>query len=135
MAYAMYAVGGVGCAGCGVAYVKLVPLSGDESAAVVKDRGSRSNRRLAVTCDGSSWIGLNRATTVEELLKEIAMLRDTDFGTVLLHIGGSDQPNYPSPYGNHYGHGMTDFAMIDERFYAEACRILAEKNINPTKVV
>jgi len=124
-----------GALGCGVAYVKLVPLTGDEIASIRADRSEKSNRRLAATCDGFSGIATYRLTTAEDILKDIELFRNTDFGTLLLHVGGSEQVGYPSQYGSQFGEGMDDFVTIDERYYAEACRILAEKKLNPTKVL
>jgi len=131
-AWSVWNKGGLGC---GVAYVKLVPLTRDEIATIHTDRSERSNRRLAATCDGFSNISTYRPTTAEDILKEIDLFRDTDFGTLLLHVGGADQVSYPSQYGSQFGQGMDDFVTIDQRYYAEACRILAEKKLNSTKVL
>lgn len=126
--------GGLG-RGCGLAYVKLVPLTPVEVAAVKADRLNRSSRRLATTIDGFSFIYGRRPTSVETLLPEVETYRHTDFDTLILQVGGADAVNYPSKTGEMIGQQITDFPRRGDRFYAEAIAELARKNINPTKVL
>ena len=121
--------------GCGIAYVKLVPLIPEETAAVQAERRDPSHRRLATTIDGFSFIYGRRPTTVEELLPEVETYRDSDFDTLVLQMGGADMVNYPSQVGEMRGQDLEVFGREGDRFYAEAIRELAQKGINPTKVL
>ncbi|MBI3922860.1 MAG: hypothetical protein HY318_15675 [Armatimonadetes bacterium] len=121
--------------GCGVAYVKLILLSEEETASFHARKGQRSSRRLAVTCDGTSFLGDYRPTTKREVLREIEFLRDTDFDTMLLHIGGSIQVAYATKVGEQFGQGMDDYPDVNLRYIVEACRELQSKGVNPTKVI
>ncbi len=126
--------GGLG-RGCGIAYVKLVPLAPEEVAAVKADRQNPSCRKLATTIDGFSFIYSRRPTSVEALLPEVETYRHTDFDTLILQVGGADMVNYPSKVGEMRGQDLTVFPRRGDRFYAEAIRELARKHINPTKVL
>jgi len=126
--------GGLGHS-CGIAYVKLVPLTTEEIAAVQTDRQDTSNRRLAATIDGYSYIYSRRPTSIEALLQEVEHYRHTDFDTLILQMGGADLVNYPSKVGTMLGQDLTVFPRRGDRFYAEAIRELARQNINPTKVL
>ncbi len=124
--------------GCGVTYVKLIPLTSTEIAAVRDDRSERarwSHRKLTATLDGFSFIYDRRPTTVESLLAEVEVYRDTDFDTLILQMTGADQVNYPSKHGQMMGQNLDDFARAGDRHYAEAIRELARQGINPTKVL
>ncbi|MBM4044699.1 MAG: hypothetical protein FJ279_06255 [Planctomycetes bacterium] len=121
--------------GCGVAYVKLVPLVPEEAAAVQADRRAPAHRRLATTIDGFSFIYSRRPTTAEALLEEVEVYRDSDFDTLVLQMGGADMVNYPSQSGEMRGRDLEVFDRDGDRFYAEAIRELAAKGINPTKVL
>ncbi len=118
----------------GVVYVKLIPLSEAEVAGLRADRAN-NQRRLAATIDGFSFIFTRKPTTEEELLAEVEPYRDTDFGTLLLHMGGADWVNYPSKVGTMPGQDLEVFPRTGDRYYAEAVKELARKGINPTKVL
>jgi hypothetical protein len=121
---------------CGVAYVKLIPLTIEEVSGYRADLSELANRKLAATCDGFSFIYDRRPTTVEELLAEFEVFRNTDFDTLLLHaIWGGDKVSYPSQYGTIPGLEMDDFAVAGHRYFVEAVRELARKKINPVKVL
>ena len=122
-------------AGCGVAYVKMIPLPAAEIAGFCADRDDAKPRRLATTCDHFSFMAARRPTTVESLLSELEIFRDTDFSTLLLHIGGADQVCYPSRHGTMWGQAQNSFADKGQCWQAESCRELARKGINPTKVL
>ncbi|MBI3985451.1 MAG: hypothetical protein HY343_00900 [Lentisphaerae bacterium] len=118
-----------------LAYVKLVPLTEAERTGFQADRDDRSKRTLAATCDGFSFIYAQRPTTREELLSEVEIYRDTDFGTLLLHIGGADQANYPSKHGIMFGQDLDSFPSPGDRNFAESAAILAREKINPTRTL
>ena len=120
--------------GCSLAYVKLIPLSPAEIAGYQADRGDASRRRLIATCDGSSFLTVRRPT-LEELLAEVELYRDTDFGTLILHTGGSDQVCYPSRHGSLLAAGNESFPDPGYANAAQAIRELARQGINPTQTL
>lgn len=121
--------------GCGVAFVKLIPLSPQEIAGLKADRAAGSHRGLTVTCDGFSFIYSRRPTTVRDLLAEVEPYRNTDVDTLILQSFGADKVNYPTKVGHMAGQGMTDYLEPGHRYYAESTRELARKGINPMKVM
>lgn len=121
--------------GCGVAYVKLVPLTPEEVQARQARQADAARRRLVTTIDGFSFIYSRRCTTREDLLREVEVYRDTDFGTLLLQPGGADMVNYPSRIGEMPGQTLEVFGRTGDRYYAEAIRELARQKINPTQVL
>ncbi len=121
--------------GCGIAHVKLVPLTEAEVQRVRQRRNDPSRRNLAATCDGFSFIYYRRPTTAEELLSEVEIYRDTDFGTLYLHSPGADKVNYASKVGHMKGTGIEDFPRAGDRHFVEAIRELARRKINPVKVL
>jgi len=123
------------CRPCGLAYLKLVPLTEKEVAAVKADRADVSNRRLVATIDGFSYIYSRRPVSRQALLEEVEVYRNTDFGTLILQTGGADMVNYPSKIGEMLGQDLDDFPRPGDRRYAEAIRELAAKGVNPTKTL
>ncbi len=121
--------------GCGIAYVKLVPLTPAEVALVQNERRDASHRRLATTIDGFSFIYSRRPTSQGALLPEVETYRNSDFDTLILQMGGADMVNYPSKVGEMRGQDTDVFGRKGDRFYAEAIRNLAYKGINPTKTL
>ncbi len=119
----------------GVAYVKLIPLSDEEVARIKAERADPALRRLVASIDGFSFIYGRRPVTRLSLLREVEAYRDSDFGTLVLQVGGADMVNYPSKVGQMRGEGLDDFARAGDRAYAEALRILAQKGINPTQTL
>jgi len=128
------------CRAAGVAYVKLVPLTAEEQARVAADRAESANRRLVASIDGFSFIYARRPVSRAALLEEVEVYRDTDFGTLMLQMGGADLLNYPSRFGTAPGHtapgqDLDDFPRPGDRRYAEALQELAARGINPTRVL
>lgn len=120
---------------CCVADVKLIPLTEAEIEGLRADRSQKTHGKLAATCD-TTFIRARRPTTVEEILTEVEVLRDTDFDTFIPDAPwGGDKVWYPSKYGTIAGLEMDDFAETCHRNSAEAARELARKNINPMKVL
>ena len=122
-----------GASACGVAYVKLVPLSAEEIRAFVADGSDKSTRRMAATNDGFSWMFYHRPTTEESLLSQAELFRGTDFGTLLLHSAGADKVAYRSAHGHNPGLDMDDFPRPGDRNYVESIRQFAAKGINPLR--
>jgi hypothetical protein len=122
--------------GCGLAYVKLIPLSPEEIDAVQADRSQAAYRKMTATCDGYSFFYQRRPTTVEELLSVVEIYRNTDFDTLIVHaLWGGDKVSYPSNFGTIPGLDMDDFVEDGQRNFVEAARELARKKINPIKVL
>ena len=119
----------------GVAYVKLVPLTEEEVATIEAARADPSRRRLVTSIDGFSFIHGRRPTTRLSLLREVEAYRHSDFGTLILQVGGADMVNYPSNVGQMRGMDLDDFPREGDRRYTESLRILAQKGINPTQTL
>jgi len=118
---------------CGVAYIKLIPLSEEEVCAFTADQAQAATRRMVATNDGFSAIFYHRPTTEAELLTQVEPFRGSDFGTLVLQSFGADRVAYPSAYGHNPGMALDDFPRVGDRNYVESVRILAEKGINPLK--
>lgn len=119
----------------GLAYVKLVALTEPEVSAVRAERANLDHRRLVTTIDGFSFIYGRRPTSRRALLQEVEAYRHSDFGTLMLQMGGADMVNYPSKVGQMVGQDLDDFPRTGDRRYAEALRELAKKGVNPTKTL
>jgi hypothetical protein len=122
--------------GCGVAYVKLIPLTQSEIERIIKDQNSKPQRGMTATNDCFGLFFHRRPTTAEEILREVEIFRDTDFDTLILQaLSGGDKVSYPSRYGHMPGQTMDDFLQPGHRHVAESLRELARKKINPIKVM
>lgn len=119
----------------GIAYIRLIPLSAQESSEFQLQQQDRTRRNLVAMSDGFSFIHDRKPTTPGELLAEIEPYRNTDFGTLLLHIGGADQTTYLTQVGTQIAEGLDTFPDAGYRAYCEAASELQRKNINPTKVM
>lgn len=119
---------------CVLMYVKLVPMSEDEVAAVTRDASQHDTKRLVATIDGFSFLYDRRPTTREELLEEFEHYRGTDFGTIWWCVSGADQVNYDSKLGTINGQYVDDFAREGDRRYTEAVKTLIRKGINISEV-
>lgn len=120
---------------CGLAYVKLVPLTKQEVGAIQTERADPDRRRLVASIDGFSFIYSRRPTSRMALLQEVEAYRHSDFGTLMLQMGGADMVNYPSKVGQMIGQDIDDFPRVGDRRYAEAIGELARKGINPTQTL
>lgn len=117
--------------GCGIAWVKLVPLTDAEIAAAQAPRP----RSAVASIDGFSFLYARQVTDREGLLEEIEPYRDSDFGTLLLQPGGALMTNYPGTAGEMIGQELDDFPRPGDRRYAENLAALARQRINPTQVM
>ena len=119
-----------------ITYVKLVPLSDAEVAAIKAERAGSETKRLFFMNDGFSNFGTLRPTTVEDIWQWLEPYRDTDFKTLLWCPGaGGDVLNYISEYGGLIGDSTTDYPRVSDRQNAESHQILAGKGIDPMKTV
>ena len=121
--------------GCAVTHVKLIPLSSAEVRRLEADRRDTSHRTLIATIDGFSTIFYRSPRTAEDLLSQVEIFRDTDFGTLILQSPGADKVDYPSQVGFMKGTGVEEFPRVGDRHFVESIRELAAKKINPVKVL
>lgn len=120
----------------GITHVKLVPLTPGEIKQEIARRADKSHHTMAFSCDGFSFIYGRSPRTAEALLAELEPFRNTDYGTLLLHsTWGGDKVAYPSKIGYMPGQNMDAYTEIGHRYFADAVRELAQKGINPVKVL
>ncbi|MBI4023399.1 MAG: hypothetical protein HY360_00355 [Verrucomicrobia bacterium] len=79
-----------------LAYVKLVPLTSEEIAAVKADRARKDARIVQVTIDGASFMAGNEYTTKEHILELVERYRYSDVGKVIWAVMYGDVTSYPS---------------------------------------
>ena len=120
--------------GCGIAYVKLVPLTQAEIDRYVKDQNDKSHRKMTATNDCFGMFFREQVMDVEGILRFVEPFRGTDFDTLILHaVWGGDKVTHPSKYGYMPGQTMDSYLVQGHRHAAEAFRELAKKRINPIK--
>ena len=120
---------------CGIAYVKLIPLTEEEHARYVTDRHSPPERRLTATCDGFSFLCTRSPRTTEEVLREIEPLRHTDFTTLLLHLIHGDTVRYPSAYQQNSFTAAQCHPSPIYGYGTEALRELEQQGVNYARVL
>ncbi len=117
-----------------VYYVKLVPLTDAEVAAVQRERCEPETKRLIGTIDGSTFLYSRMPTTKAELLEQFEPFRDSDFGTIWWAYAGADLVNYRSRLGTIPGTRTDDFAREGDRCFTKAVQTLIAAGIDITKV-
>ena len=117
-----------------VAYVKLVPLSGQEVEAIEKDRARTDTRNLTALNDGNGLF-YDAPTTPAELLEEVEQYRYSDVGVLLFAASSGDVVNYPSKITQPWLAGTGD-AVTNERFLLlrDSVKALLDKKIVPIEV-
>jgi len=86
-----------------VAYIKLVPMSLAEVAAVEGERVRTDTRRLVATIDGLSYFHHAECTRAEHVRELVEPYRHSDVGKVLWAVNYGDRTNYPSKVGSFVG--------------------------------
>jgi hypothetical protein len=119
----------------GLAYVKLIPLTDADVAAVKADRADRGNRRLTASCDGFSFLASGEVRTREDVLEQTEIFRNTDFDTLVLQMGTADGVNYESAVGHPLWTALSPYPGRPYRNYAESCRALNAEGIHPTRTL
>ncbi|NLY02866.1 MAG: hypothetical protein GXY83_42980 [Rhodopirellula sp.] len=119
---------------CVVMYVKLVPLTVEESSRVAEESSGRDTKRLIATFDGFSWVHENNPTTEAEFLEYFEPFRGSDFGTWYWQIGGADLVNYPSRVGTISGEHVDDFPRKGDEYFTRAVQSFNGKGIDFTKL-
>jgi len=116
----------------GIVYVKLIPLTENEITFLLNDRNDRSHKTLVLKHDTEAVNMYNGYQTEEHILSAIEVLRDTDFGTIIIEL------SYPGVFDFH-GDMRTrddaDYAMVESKVLHESIKVLESKNIDPVKVL
>lgn len=116
------------CAVASIAYVKLVPLTKEEVAALQIDRNNDDNKRLFAHSD-FTW------KDPDQIRQDLTAFRDSDFSRIVLEAGAGDLMNYPTKIARIGTHeGLDDFAQPSYREEAEQWRSLQAEGIDPYKL-
>ena len=78
------------------AYVKLVPMSGEEVDQVFKDRADRCTRKLSVSIDGASYLHLCEFSSPNDILSLVEPYRNSDVGRIFWAVCYGALTNYPT---------------------------------------
>ena len=120
-----------------VAYVKLRPLTGEEVAAVTRDRARTDTRRIIALNDGEGLFGGSCPRTGKELLEQVEPYRHSDVGKVLWGVNMGDLTFYPSKLGK-FCHVQSEgvYPSWERENAAESFKALARSGVTvPFKAV
>ena len=123
------------CGPVRLAYVKLVPLTDTEVAAVRADRQRTDTHRLFAHQDahGPHWQW--RLTVPDEIRRELEPYRDTDFSRMYWETGGGDELFYFTKLARLATcDEVGDFGRRGDRLHAESWRVFREQGIDPFEV-
>lgn len=115
-------------------YVRAVPLTEREVAAIKAERDRRDTRKLIATIDGFGWIHEFRPTTRAELESAFRTFQDTDIGSWWYQPTGADLVQHPTELGTILGETLDTFPRAADRNYTESVRTMHKKGIDPMKV-
>ncbi|MEZ6039205.1 MAG: GDSL-type esterase/lipase family protein [Planctomycetaceae bacterium] len=115
-------------------YVKTIPLTDSEVAAVLADRQQKVTKTSVATFDGFTWIHPFRPQNRADLAATFAAYRDSDFKTWWFQVGGADLVHHPSKVGNLMGGHLDTFPRSVDREYVESVRHLHANGIDPLQV-
>lgn len=115
-------------------YVKTIPLTASEVAAVIADRGQKATRTSVATFDGFSWIHPFRPQNRADLAATFSGYRNSDFKTWWFQVGGADLVHHPTNVGNLMGGHLDTFPRRADREYVESVRHLHKQGIDPLRV-
>lgn len=114
-----------------VAYVKLVPLSNEEVAAIQADRADAGTKRLIMMNDAfADYTSLPHHDPRQAIWDWLEPYRDTDFKTLLWCASQGDAAHYPSRILPIVGSGTTDFPRPIDRAINETITDLAGKGVD-----
>ncbi len=98
-----------------LAYVKLVPLTQKEVAAIQKDRARTDTRNLISSIDGWSYFFGSEYSRPEHILQLVEQYRHSDVAKVLWAVNYGEVVNYPSKIpGTHFLGGKDSVARLIE---------------------
>jgi hypothetical protein len=120
---------------CGITHVKLIPLTPEEIRRIESENRNRSHAVLTATSDGFSDMFYRSPRTASEVLSQLEIFRDTDFGTIILQSPGADKVSYPSKVGFMKGSQSETFPRVGDRHFVEATRALARQRVNAIKAL
>lgn len=126
-----------------VAYVKLVPLSDAQVAAIQEDRARTDTKRLVATIDGMILWG-NEYTTREHVMEVTEWYRHSDVGKVLWAVNYGETTNYPSDVTTFWtdhsraqlveGPGTTSYILGQKGAYNTFLDLISSRGIVPQEV-
>jgi hypothetical protein len=140
------------CSGSGgrkasLAYVKAVPLSEQQVAAIRRDQSRRDTKKLQVSLDGSAFAWTGEFSKPSDLLDLVEPYRDSDVERVHWAMCYGDQTIYPTRVdGAVYlaakdvsRTGLCDVPAHDyvrnEKNWADATRAMTDSGVIPAKVI
>jgi lysophospholipase L1-like esterase len=115
-------------------YVKTIPLTDAEVAAVLADRKQKTTKTSVATFDGFTWIHPFRPQGRADLAATFSAYRHSDFKTWWFQVGGADLVHHPSKVGNLMGGHLDTFPRSVDREYVESVRHLHAMGIDPLQV-
>lgn len=115
-------------------YVKVIPLTNDEIAAIQEDRKQKATRTSVATFDGFTWIHPFRPQDRTDLAATFSAYRYSDFKTWWFQVGGADLVHHPTRVGNLMGGHLDTFPRTVDREYVESVRHLHAQGIDPLRV-
>jgi hypothetical protein len=116
---------------CAIAYIRLVPLTGDELAQLRQRQGAKGSGRLICMNDAFTFMYERRPTTREEIWEEIYSFRQTDYAAVYWCSARADNCLYPTKVGTIMQNVGADFPRVGDRYVAESMRTLLSRGIDP----
>jgi len=118
-----------------IAFVKLIPLSTDEVAAIQAERGMCANRRLIAMDDNFSFYCERRIRGVEDLWEELEPYRHSDVGRLFWCTGaGGDVTSYPTRVGRLVGRPGEHFPGPEYRNVVDNVHYMRDHGIDPMRV-
>ena len=114
-----------------VAYVKLVPLTEEEVAAIQHDREQKETRKVIAMNDGHGLFCHMCPTTKEELLEQVEPYRHSDVGKVLWGVAAGDETLYPSEVGLFWAAEEVVPSQLSHQKAILSNRLLAEQGVIP----
>ena len=122
----------VQCERTKLAYVKLLPLSGEEVAKLQEERQRPEGRNLFAHNDAHGYLFLLGAATEEAVRREIEPYRDTDFARLYWECGAGDLMFCLGSGGRlPTCDGIEDFDRRGDRLHAETWRSFREQGLDP----
>lgn len=123
------------CEKAAVAYVRAVPMSEAEIAALEVERTRADTNRLYGHNDAHGYVYLFRPSTKGEVWRELEPYRNTDFSRIYWEAGMGDLRYYLGEVGRSCGcDGTGDFYRQGDRLHAEAWRGFRDQGLDPLRV-
>lgn len=125
----------VQCERTKLAYIKLVPLSDAEVAALEAERQRPDTRSLFAHNDAHGYLFLLGSATEEAVRREIEPYRHSDFSRLYWECGAGDLMFFLGETGRlPTCDGIEDFDRRGDRLHAETWRTFRERQLDPLKV-